>query len=138
MQEGPLSEAMPASDPPATRRALLSVDHNPSTTLDYLDMLEGHAQGASARITLRYVPDKLTLSPSAFADYLDALNVFAAKPLENLAVAILEDINNEVVPRWVQIVAVRGVGEEAGHRVLIEDRQPKWDNPPLLARLERY
>jgi len=40
------------------------------------------------------------------------------------------------VPRWVQIVAARTGGTD--HQVIIEDRQPKWDNPALLARLERY
>ena len=54
---------------------------------------------------------------------------------------ILDDVNNEVVPRWVQ-VTVTAPGDRAagvdGHGVMLEDRQPRWDNPALLSRLERY
>ncbi|MCH8835488.1 MAG: hypothetical protein IH925_06035, partial [Proteobacteria bacterium] len=54
---------------------------------------------------------------------------------------ILDDINNEVVARWVQVAlsvpngALPGVGN---HGVMLEDRQPKWDNAALLSRLRRY
>lgn len=121
-----------------TRRSRLAIDANPSAVLDYLNLLEGNAQRADAHITLRYVPDKQILSPVAFNEYLAALDNFATESLECLAVAILEDINNEVVPRWVQIVARRTAATDDTQTVLIEDRQPKWDNPALLARLARY
>ncbi len=120
------------------RRSLLSTASNPTTALDYLNHLEGHTRGANAYIVLRYVPDKLTLPPASFTRYLNALDTYSTKTLEQLAVAILEDVNNELVPRWAQIVATRDLGEDAGHRILIEDRQPKWDNPALLARMERF
>ena len=120
------------------RRTLLIVETNPAVMLDYLNFLSGSGCDANAHITLRYVPDKLTLTPASFSDYLAALADFSTEPLERLAIAILEDINNELVPRWVQITAVRDNDIEPGHRVLIEDRQPKWDNPALLARLERF
>lgn len=121
-----------------TRRARLLVDANPSTTLDYLNVLEGNAQRADAHLTLRYVPDKQILSPVSFNAYLAALDSSATESLESLAVAILEDVNNEVVPRWVQIAARRTADTGDTQTVLIEDRQPKWDNPALLARLARY
>lgn len=120
-----------------SRRALLLTDANPGQALDYLNMLSGNA-GSAVRITMRYVPDKLTLRPAAFSAYLDCLEALAAQPLEQLAIAALEDINNEVVPRWVQILAERDGDLTANHRVLVEDRQPKWDNAALLGRLERF
>lgn len=121
--------------PHAQRRDRLKVAANPGTALDYLNVLRAEAPGAEALVTLRYVPDKLTLESQTFADYLTAFESYSDKALEELAIAILEDINNEVVPRWVQVTAVRTHGDTT-HRVLVEDRQPKWDNPALLARLE--
>lgn len=121
-----------------TRRARLRVDANPSATLDYLNVLEGNAHCADAHLTLRYVPDKQILLPVSFNEYLSALSVSADESLERLAVAVLEDINNEVVPRWVQIAARRTADTGDTQTILIEDRQPKWENPALLARLARY
>ncbi len=59
-------------------------------------------------------------------------------PSEELALAIIEDINNEVVPRWVQVqIETRTDTPQpnaSAYRVLIEDRQPNWDNPQITAR----
>ena len=63
------------------------------------------------------------------------------KTLEAVAVAVLDDVNNEVVPRWVQVAVSyenADAGERERHAVLIEDRQPGWDNPSLLARLPAH
>jgi 7-cyano-7-deazaguanine reductase len=121
-----------------TRRARLRVVANPSSTLDYLNILEGNAHRSDAQLTLRYVPDKQILAPVSFKDYLAALGSSETESLECLAVAVLEDINNEVVPRWVQIAARRTADSGNTQTILIEDRQPKWDNRSLLARLARY
>lgn len=118
------------------RRATLQTAPNPDLSIDYLSVLKGEAPSAAATVTLRYVPDKLTLPTAAFVRYLAAFDGSMAGSLEEIALAALGDINNEVVPRWVQIVAARTGA--ADHQVIIEDRQPKWDNPALLARLERY
>lgn len=136
------SERNSAADPAGglslqQRRALLVTDANPGHALDYLNTLTGSV-GNADRITLRYVPDKLTLRPDAFSAYLDSFAALTAQPLEQLAITILEDVDNEVIPRWVEIAAERNDGVSAVHRVLVEDRQPNWDNPGLLARLERF
>jgi 7-cyano-7-deazaguanine reductase len=58
--------------------------------------------------------------------------------LEALATAVLDDINNEVVARWVQVVISAPAPDEPGvdgHSVMLEDRQPKWENDSLLSRL---
>ena len=56
--------------------------------------------------------ESMTLQSEAFARYLAAFEQGSEKTLEQLAIAVLEDINNEVVPRWVQIVATRDSGGE--------------------------
>jgi len=89
------------------------------------------AAGADFRLAVDYVPDKLILRPHALDDYVAGLG---GDTLEALAVTILDDFNNEVVPRWVRIRIARG----ATHQTLLEDRQPKWDNPSLLGQLERF
>ena len=90
----------------------------------------------SAHLRLYYVPDKYVLNPISFEHYLMALDQTDWQNLETLALAILDDINNEVVPRWVQIL-IQSTNDKSGngHRVLVQDRQPNWDNAPLLDRL---
>ena len=58
--------------------------------------------------------------------------------LEEAAAAILEDMGNEVVARWIQVNASTGSEDPTsvpGHQVVLEDKQPQWENPGLLARL---
>lgn len=124
------------------RRAPLATAASPgSSRLDYVVSLTGRvahaAYPAPLAIVLRYVPDRWTLDPASFARYLDALDDAGLATLEAVGVAILEDVNNEVVPRWIQVAAATGDEDEPAGRlgVLLEDRQPKWDNPALLSRL---
>jgi 7-cyano-7-deazaguanine reductase len=54
-----------------------------------------------------------------------------------LALAMRDDFGNEVIPRWIEIVVSPSEAnhETTRHSVLVEERQPRWDNPNLLARL---
>jgi len=121
---------------------------NPSPSLDYVATFSGKIRKsgtnageetgnpATINIQVRYVPDKLVVDMSALPDYFQALAVNADDPLELLAAIILDDLNNELIPRWLNITA--SLDENAGpirHSVTFEDRQPNWDNPALLARL---
>ena len=45
---------------------------------------------------------------------------------------VLDDLNSELVPRWIQVLVLT---HEEGE-VLVEDRQPDWDNASLLAGLK--
>lgn len=116
------------------RRGLLTIRNNPDGRLDYVISLDGPG------VALRYVPDRRVLEPDAFGRYLDALNAISWSSLEEMAVTVRDDINNEVIPRWLQ-VAVSASGDAfpaiGGHQVILEDRQPKWDNPTLLSLLKR-
>jgi hypothetical protein len=127
------------------RRQLLTADGNPGARLDYVVALEGAISGKAeigpGTVGLRYVPDKLVLQAAAFGRYLEALAAETWPSIEDLAVTILDDMNNEVVPRWVQVTVSMPDTHQPGvesHGVILEDRRPKWDNPALLSRLRRY
>ncbi len=123
---------------PTARHEFLTTTPNPGTRLDYVVSLEG-TLGTRLSLVLRYVPDKVVLADGAFTAYLGQFAPAEDDRLEALGVTILEDINNEVVPRWVQVSITKGDGAaHEQHGVLLEDRQPRWDNPSLLSRLRRY
>lgn len=125
------------------RRGLLSAARNPDPKVDYVASLRGHMAlfngGGSSGVALRYVPDRLVLEPSAFGRYLNAMGAIEWASLEAAAATILNDISNELVARWVQVSVSAPPRIHSGilsHDVLLEDRQPNWDNPGLLSRLD--
>lgn len=121
------------------RRSKLETIPNPNAGIDYLCALSAHAQDDRATIHIRYVPDKLLLPSGSFGLYLHELHLDMAISLEELALIVLDDINNEVVPRWVQIrVDADDKSLDRGHRTLVEDRQPRWDNKALLSRVDSF
>lgn len=115
------------------RREALATVPSPDSRHDFLVELRGEPLPGS-RLLIRMVPDRLILEASGFAAYLAHPFDGLSSP-EALAVAILDDLNNELVPRWVEVTVERD--DPLPHRVVIEDRQPTWDNPALLARLHR-
>jgi hypothetical protein len=125
------------------RRGFLVTTVNPDKNLDYIVTLEGHLphyHGQSPHITLRYVPDRMVLDSKSFGQYLEALAQVGWNLPEDLAVTVITDINNQVVSRWMQVTLkapelLHHAVET--HSVVIEDRQPGWDNPGLLGRLSR-
>lgn len=125
------------------RRALLECSPNPDKQLDYIITLSGHlpqTQGQSRQVALRYVPDRDILVSKSFGTYLEALADQSWDTPEDLAVTILTDVNNEVVARWIQVslsMPERLHHAVESHAVVLEDRQPGWDNASLLGRLER-
>ena len=126
------------------RRALLICTPNPDKRLDYIITLAGHlpnSQGHRRRIiTLRYVPDRDVLESKAFGEYLDALSTMDWATPEDLAVTVITDVNDALVARWIQVsLSVPELHHHAvdTHAVVLEDRQPGWDNVGLLGRLEQ-
>lgn len=113
------------------RRDRLGLVPSPDARHDYLVELRGEPM-AGTRLRVRYVPDLTVLDPTAFAAYLPDL-AEVGDGLEALALAVLDDLNNQLVPRWVEVAAERDA--PLFHRTLVEDRQPQWDNPLLLSRL---
>ncbi|WP_029007119.1 hypothetical protein [Azospirillum halopraeferens] len=119
--------------PAADRRTRLTTAANPDSRHDYLVRLAG-TPTPGTRLAVLYVPDRWIVTAEGFAAYLKALA--DPGPPEALALAVLDDLNNEVVPRWAEVRVERDA--PVGHRVNVEDRQPGWDNPGLIARLERW
>lgn len=136
MAEAPALRAVDAGP-----RALMATRPNPGARHDYLVRLDGAVTLAAgtARLTLHYVPDRLIAEPSGFDAYVAALGAAGHDSLEALATAVLDDLNNALVPRWTR-VALAAEAEPAGHRhaVLIEDSQPGWANDALLSVLPPF
>jgi 7-cyano-7-deazaguanine reductase len=127
------------------RRRFLITDRNPDIRLDYLITIAGHMATQSdlhrSVISLRYVPDKVIMQPESFGHYLDALGTLEWDSLEEAAAAVLNDVNNEIIARWLQVRISAPEQVHPGinaHEVLFEDRQPNWDNSRLLSRLKRH
>lgn len=120
------------------RRRHLITANNPRRGLDYLVCLDGRLSldlfDRPVSLHLRFVPDDRILAPAEFAAYINALPRLANVGLEDLAQTVLGDVNSELVPRWAAVVA-RGAAAGIVQCVVIEDRQPRWDNPTVLARL---
>lgn len=127
------------------RRRNLTTSRDPDPRLDYVVTLAGSIPPAGDRgaliVEVRYVPDKLILSSGGFALYLAGLADADWNALEEIAVAVLDDVNNETVARWVQVTVSDDADagdSKTSHSVMVEDRQPRWDNPALLGRLRRH
>ena len=135
-----------ASLSPPQRRALLAVEPNPDGRLDYVVDIKGEVAGPAASkiqimVTLRYIPDKFVLTPGSFGQYLRMIETLHLGSLEVLATTILNDLNNELVSRWLSVSLASPAAIHPGvqsHSVTLEDRQPNWNNQGLLSRLRPY
>lgn len=140
--DGRISAIDPVSDAVARRSRLVTTE-NPNPRQDYVVTLSGElrlpALAAAVSATLRYVPDRLILQPSVLAAYLATIEGISWPTLEAVATAMLADVNNELIPRWVHIhLAATGVDGHDRHDIDVEDRQPNWENAGLIARLGDY
>ena len=118
----------PSDELSNARGALKSVPA-PSTALTAMIEL-----ASESGLRLRYVADRLVLTPGSFLAYLEARQRDAREILpEAYAISVAEDVANEIVPKWLQVTFT--TGDELRHSVRVEDRQPGWDNPTLLRGL---
>jgi Enzyme related to GTP cyclohydrolase I len=118
------------------RREHLGTSENLNAKVDYVVILSGTISEAR-RVDIRYIPDVAILKPESLSTYLVTLGTMNWENLEALGLTILNDLNNELVPRWVQVM-VSGTSAGLAHRVTLEDRQPRWDNPALLSRMGSF
>jgi 7-cyano-7-deazaguanine reductase len=85
-----------------------------------------------ANIHIHFVPGRYLLAPiDGLTSYFEKSGNEAWDSPEEFAQAIVDDLNNELVPRWLRLQVRFG----DGHELLFEDRQPKWRNDGLLAQL---
>ena len=115
---------------------------NPDERLDYGVTLTGRfgfpAGLGSCQISIRCTPDNLIISQSSCAVYLSALDGMEWAKLDEAATAILEDMGNEMVARWIQVKASMSDDDTPStrsHQIVMEDKQPQWENASLLARI---
>lgn len=124
------------------RRLLLSTAPNPDPKSDYVVTIEAYFLihlRTEISVTLRFVPDRDILASDSFDAYLARLSEIDLSGLEAIATTILADVNDRLVPKWIQVEVATGFAQAVGvhrHTVLAEDRQPRWDNPTLLSRLK--
>ena len=126
-----------------SRRALLTCDGNPNTTSDYLISLGGSLMmedHGTFDVRVTYVPDSFILNVASFHSYLMALSNIPEMTPERSGKTLLEDANNELVPRWVRVTLIgRPAAAAAGsYRCLFQDSQPNWSNPSLTAAVIEF
>jgi len=121
----------------AQRRALITTIDNPNKVNDYIITLKTRCTRTNRQLCLRYIPDRWIIDVNAIQNYFDQLLEDTGRTLEDTANLLLEDINNELVARWVQVHAEHECAPHTQHSIVIEDRQPQWDNPHLLARIAK-
>lgn len=123
---------------PCERRELLRTRANPGGGRDYVITLSGtlkpDGMEAALDVVARYVPDRLIVEPADFETYLRTIQSLRWETLEAVAVAVIDDMSDRLVARWVQ-VTIRGGSQNGRHDIAIEDHQPGWHNEDLLYRL---
>lgn len=115
------------------RRELIECEPAPHPRHDAIVTLSKSFEEKALR--LRYVPDRDVILPPSLDIYLAALQKLPQQTLEAISQTILEDINDQVIPSWLE-VTVSGLSEDVSHQVRVEDRQPNWKDRGLLDRLE--
>jgi len=123
------------------RRNLIRIVPSRVTSHDYLiDLsirLTRDTISAPMTLIIRYVPDRDLIDDDAMHEYWRFIEAAAWSCASDMALAILEDLNNELIPRWVQ-VQLRNESKAdylQGMMITVEDRQPGWHNQYLLSRI---
>lgn len=114
------------------RRDLIKISPAPQPRHDAI--VTHRAERYETMIRLRYVPDRDILCPDSLVTYLDVMWKIKDVSLEETAQTILEDINDQVIPSWLEVRLSKQT-EHTEHDVQIEDRQPHWKDRGLLDRL---
>ena len=126
-----------------SRRALLICDSNPNNRSDYLISLGGSVMmedHGTFDIRVTYVPGSYILNVTSFHSYLLELANFPEMTPERCGKTLLEDANNELVPRWVRVTLIGRptVKTTGSYRCLFQDSQPNWSNPSLTAAVSEF
>lgn len=126
-----------------TRRALLKSLPSPATGHDYLVdlhiILRLQTRPNALDLRIRYVPDRDLLDQHHTADYWRHLEAYQWPSLPELALSVLEDLNNEIIPRWLQVQLRDPTLQDRcqDQMITVEDKQPGWHNQRLMDRIGR-
>ena len=85
------------------------------------------------QIKIDYVPDRRLIVRESIHHWIKTYDKWQGSH-EWLVLNILDDINNEVVPRWVRVVLWISDSES----LMVEDRQPRWRTSPMIATLKSF
>lgn len=124
------------------RRKLIHPTSNPRGSSEYIAQLQhklapvGLDAARGILLNLYYVPDKLMMRAEDYDKYLTYFETKAEgyASIEQLGSDIIDDLNNELVPKWIHL-NITAEHAHTIHCVSFEERQPDWDNPFLLSRL---
>lgn len=138
----PISSATSIHD----RREQLAFSPAPASNRDYITTLRGQLDGAAfdlktIHLEVRFVPDRYVVSANHFNAYLAHLNTWPFDTLESLCAALRDDFANVLIGKWTQVTVIGESINKHGcqeQQVVMEDRQPKWNNTTLLDRLKPY
>lgn len=132
---------------PKRRQKIFDRRKNPAPEHDYVTRLTGFFKNIesyeledveSVECRLRYIPDKAIIVAESFRNYLDLLDEMPFNTLEQAVGVILEDIEEAIDPRWIQLhlsqqVVMGGLQE---HEIMVEETKEDWQNDQLLSRLK--
>jgi hypothetical protein len=124
------------ADALTARRQCLAAAPNPAVHLDYVVSLSGSVtlpDGDRFTVAVVYVPDRATIAPQSFADYLAQLGADPFHAAEEIGAAVLGDFDSEIVPRYLRVIVTADGSPR--HEARFEARQPGWANDGALARL---
>ena len=118
-----------------TRQEAIHFTANPNSSIDYLVQFDCTMVCAnrSLSLSIRMVPDRWVMEDACLQNYIALLSASVA-PIETLANQILADLLNTLIPRFLHVELCHKQGNQS-HRVVMEEKQPKWNNAGLLARL---
>lgn len=115
------------------RRESIVCADNPAPDRDYVVSLlfDVKASPPNAwRGRLIMVPDRLILAADGLATYLTVAAPDVRLGLEALTVQMFDDLNNQIIPRWLSMCLSDG-----SRTAILQDGQPNWHNDTLLAAI---
>lgn len=131
-----------------TSKSYLRVKENPSKKYEYVINLKKtlvkKVDGEKFLIDMHYIPDRYILETSSYEKYLGSIfdklkdTIEETTILEEIALSVVDDLCNELVPLWVRVNLSFISDDKSGgrfHNVTIEDKQPQWNNQALIAKI---
>lgn len=117
------------------RREAIGCTDNPSPDRDYLvslqfDLALPSPNAGACLGQLVMVPDRQILAPDGLDAYLALVASEAGHALEAMAVRMFDDLNNQLIPRWISLSLSDG-----RRSVKLQDGQPSWRNDSLQATI---
>ena len=88
------------------------------------------------QLSIRFIPDLLILDQDALKNYLDSLHIVKANTIEEVTLNILDDITDQLIPRWIELTVWTKDCNRNITTISIEESQPNWKNTGILDRLK--